>query len=159
MDVRQGGAMPTVRHFASFTAARANLRSVFDAAREGLVTTVVRGSQRFVVVNASDLRADLSWLRPANAVVSAEGGGWAAVLPGLPVAGEGDTFDEAVDDLIEALREYADDWNARLYRAPNHRRHRAVVALVEVSNDDQLREWIRGCDTAVGVGSATVASV
>lgn len=150
--------MPTTRHFASFTAARANLRSVFDAAREGLVTTVVRGKECFVVVNAYDLRGDLSRLRPANAVVSAEGGGWSAVLPGLPVAGEGDTFDAAIDDLIEALREYAEDWNTRLYRAPNHRGHRAVVELVELSNDEQLREWILGRGTGAGSGSAALAS-
>ena len=150
--------MSTTRHFHSFTAARANLRSVFDAAREGLVTTVVRENECFVVVNASDLRGDLSRLRPANALVSAEGGGWSAVLPGLPVAGEGDTFDEAIDDLIEALREYAEDWNARLYRAPNHRGHRAVVELVELSNDEQLREWILGTGTGEGANSAARTS-
>lgn len=69
----------------------------------------------------------------------AEGGGWAAILPGrLPVHGDGETLTEAVDDPVLALREYAEDWNARLYRAPNHRVHRTVVELVELSDDDQL---------------------
>ena len=150
--------MTITRHFDSFTSARANLRSVFDAAREGVVTTVVREGECFVVLNAADLRGDLSRLCPANAVVAAEGGGWSVVLPGMPVAGDGETFDEAVDDLVEALREYANDWNARLYRAPNHRGHRTLVELVELSNDEQLREWILNRGAATGSGSAVFAS-
>lgn len=150
--------MSVTRHFESFTAARTNLRSVLDAAREGIVTTVVRENERYVVVNASHLRRDLSFLRPADAVVCAEGGGWSAVLPGLPVAGEGDTFDEAIDDLVEALREYAEDWNARLYRAPNHCEHRAVVELVELSDDEQLRSWVLGGGGGVGAGPAAAVS-
>jgi len=65
-----------LRHFDSFTDARSHLRSVLDAAREGLVATVDRDQERFVVVNAADLRHDLVALRPAHAVVVAEGGGW-----------------------------------------------------------------------------------
>jgi len=44
-------------------------------------------------------------LRPAQATVVAEGGGWSAVLPGLTVHGEGETFEQAIDDLLEALRD------------------------------------------------------
>ena len=149
--------MSSTRHFNTFTAARAGLRSVLDAAQEGLVTTLARESERFVVMNAADLRADLSRLRPANAVVSAEGGGWSAVLPGTPVAGEGESFDAAVDDLVVALREYAEDWNDRLHRAPNHRSQRPLVVLVELSDDAQLRDWILGGGADVGAGSAALA--
>jgi len=155
--------LTTTRHFESFTSARTNLRSVLDAARQGVVTTIVRDGERFVVVNAADLRGDLANLCPAKAVVSAEGGGWSAVLPdlpgrpGLPVAGEGDTFDQAIDDLVEALREYAEDWNARLYRATNHRSHRTVVELVELSSDEQLRDWILGRDAGDGTTALAYA--
>ena len=83
-------------------------------------------------------------LRPAQATVVAEGGGWSAVLPGLTVHGEGETFEQAIDDLLEALREYADDWNDRLLNAPNHREHWPVVELVELASDDQLRAWLLG---------------
>jgi hypothetical protein len=136
--------VPTTRHFASFTDARRNLRAVLDAARDGRITTVERDFERFIVLNAEDHRRDLAALRPANALVAAEGSGWSAVLPGLPVAGDGDSFDDAIADLIDALREYAEDWNTRLYRAPNHREHRAVVGLIELSSDEQLRDWILG---------------
>lgn len=141
------------RHFASFTDARRQLRSVLDAARLGLVTTIDRDRERFVVLTADHLRRDLARLRPAGAQVLAEGGGWAAMLPDVPVHGEGDTFDSAVDDLVDALRDYAADWNTRLHRAPNHSVHRAVVELVELSSDDQLRVWIRGPGDAATRGT------
>lgn len=132
------------RHFASFTQARAHLRDVLDAAHTGRVATVARDRERFAVVDAEVLRLQLVSARTANAVVAAEGGGWSAFLPGVPVHGEGDTFDEALADLVEALRDYAEDWNERLLDAPNHRGNWSLVTLVELSDDNQLREWIVG---------------
>ena len=130
------------RTFATFTDARARLRDLLDAARSGRVTTLTRDRDRFAVVDGSILRAELARARPANAVVAAEGGGWSAFVPGVPAHGEGNDLDAALDDLIEALREYALDWNDRLLTAPNHRDNWALVTLIELSDDDQLREWI-----------------
>lgn len=129
-------------HFGTFTETRKHLRSVLDSAQAGRVTTVQRDADRFAVVDAEQLLSTLMRLRAAGTVVVAEGGGWSAVLPGFPVHGDGPTFEDAVDDLIEALREYADDWNARLLNAPNHREHWPVVELVELADDDQLRAWL-----------------
>lgn len=134
--------MSLTRHFSSYTSARTNLRGVLDAARAGLVTTVVRDSERYVVVDAEVLREELSQLLPSRAVVVAEGGGWSAIVPGVPVHGDAATFEEAATDLIQALREYAEDWNEDLHAAPNHRQHRALVELVELSSDEQLRDWL-----------------
>jgi hypothetical protein len=58
------------------------------------------------------------------------------------VHGDGETFEQAIDDLLEALRGYADDWNDRLLNAPNHREHWPVVELVTLASDDQLRAWL-----------------
>jgi hypothetical protein len=132
----------TSRHFPSYTAARTNLRTVLDSAQTGQVTTLDRDDERYVVMAAEPLRAELTRLRPAHAVVVAEGDGWAALLPGLPAAGDGGSLDEAVDDLIDALRDYALDWNDHLLNAPNHRANWALVQLVELSSDEQLRAWI-----------------
>lgn len=134
------GAMQ--RHFATFTQARAQLRDVLDAAHAGRLATVARDRQRFAVVDAATLRRQLCAARPSGAVVAAEGGGWSAFIPGVPVHGEGGTFDDAIADLVEALRDYAEDWNERLLDAPNHRDNWALVALVELSDDDELRDWI-----------------
>ncbi|HST49499.1 hypothetical protein [Jatrophihabitans sp.] len=83
-------------------------------------------------------------MKLSDAVVVAEAGGWSTFLPGLPISGHGGTFDEAVSDLVSALREYAGDWNDHLYFAPNHRWNVELVQLVELSTDEQLQEWILG---------------
>jgi hypothetical protein len=130
------------RRFASFTEARKHLPRVLDAARAGLVTTVTRDQETFVVISAGTLGEELRRLLPAKAVVVAEGGGWAAFLPGVPVHGDAETFDAAIDDLIVGLREYAEDWNDRLHTAPNHLQQRSMVQLIELSDDAQLRDWL-----------------
>jgi Antitoxin of toxin-antitoxin, RelE / RelB, TA system len=132
----------TTRHFGSYTVARTNFRDLLDTAHTGRLTTVERDRERFAVVDADILREQLAALRPSGAVVAAEGGGWAAFLPGLPVSGEGGDLDAALDDLIDALREYAADWNERLLEAPNHRGNWAIVALTELSDDAQLKDWL-----------------
>ena len=134
--------MSLVRHYPSYTVARSNLRGVLDAARAGLVTTLIRDTERYVVLDADVLRQQLHQLLPSSAVVVAEGAGWSAFLPGVPIHGDAETFEEAITDLIEALREYARDWNDDLHAAPNHRRHGSLVELVELSSDSQLRNWL-----------------
>lgn len=136
--------MTVVRHFDSYSQARERFRDVLDAAQRGVVTSVQREGEVFLVVAARQHREWLADLRPSNAEVVAEGGGWAVFVPDLPLHGDGDSFDDAVDDAVDALREYADDWNERLHLAPNHRHHRPVVELVELSTDEQLREWLLG---------------
>jgi predicted RNase H-like HicB family nuclease len=123
-----------------------------------IVTTVVRENERFVVIAADSLRRELSQLLPSRTAVVAEGGGWSAILPGVPVHGDAETFDEAIDDLIDALREYAEDWNARLHRAPNHQKQRSIVELVELSDDAQLRDWLLGRDATAGAASAALVT-
>lgn len=151
--------MAIVRHFDTFTAARNNFRGVLDAAHQGVVTTVTRDKERFVVMSADALRDELRRLLPSQAVVVAEGAGWAALIPGVPVHGDANSFDEAIDDLIDALRDYAEDWNERLRSAPNHAHHRSLVKLVELSDDEELREWLlgrtdAGTELAGGLASA-----
>ena len=145
--------MSTACHWDTFTSARAHLRDVLDAAHSGRVATVCRDGEAFVVSSARLLRAQLAALLPSHAVVVAEGGGWAAVLPGMPVAGDGDQIDDAVDDLIDALREYAEDWNDHLHQAPNHAKFAPLVTLVKLSSDDELRAWIEdGASSAADNG-------
>lgn len=141
--------MAALRHFDSYTETRQKLRWVFDAAHEGLITTVTRDNERFIVQSADVRGAELRRLLPSQAVVVAEGGGWAAYIPGVPVHGDAESFNDAIDDLIVGLREYAEDWNERLHAAPNHAGHRSHVELVELSDDMQLREWLIGRADAV----------
>ncbi len=55
------------------------------------------------------------------------------------MAADGASFDEAVSELIDALREYAEDWQSHLLNAPNHRDNWGLVQLINCSDDEQLR--------------------
>lgn len=77
-----------------------------------------------------------------RAVIVAEGDGWSALLPGVAVHGDAKTYDGAIDDLIQALREYAEAWDARLSQASNHAHHRHLVEFVQASDDAYLRAWL-----------------
>ena len=135
--------MPAV-HYDSYTDARNNLKSLLDAAENGQVATVRRESATTAVLDAARLRYFLASVVPSRAQVIQEAGGWSVFIPGLPVAADGATFDEALDEMVEALREYAQDWQDRLLHAPNHRENWGLVQLISLSDDDQLREWIVG---------------
>lgn len=131
-------------HYDSYTEARTHLKDLLDAADEGRVATVRRERGYAAVVDAARLRYALAALCPSNAEVVAENGGWSVFIPGLPVAADGTTFDEAVDDMMIALHEYAEDWQDRLRLAPNHANNWGLVQLIELSTDDELRAWLVG---------------
>lgn len=130
------------RHYATTTEARTQFRALLDGAQAGRVMTVQRENERYAVLDTTRLLAKLMQARPARAVVLAEGGGWAAMLPGLPIHGEGSTFAEAIDDLIAALGEYAVDWNDHLLNAPNHGDNWDVAEIAELATEEQLRAWL-----------------
>ncbi|MBX5484971.1 MAG: prevent-host-death protein [Myxococcaceae bacterium] len=131
-------------HFASYSDARARLKDLLDAAERGRTATVRRDKVTAAVVDGERLRHFLSCVCPSRAQVVAEGGGWSVFIPGLPVAADGATFDAAIDEMIDALREYAEDWQDHLLDAPNHKDNWGLVQLVELSTDEQLREWLVG---------------
>lgn len=133
-----------ITHYDSYTEARAHLKDLLDAAERGHVATVRRDTARTAVVDVERLRSSLASLSGYRAEVVAEAGGWSLFIPGLPVAADGATFDEAIAEMIGALREYAEDWQDRLLDAPNHRHHWGLVQLISLSDDDQLRDWLVG---------------
>jgi hypothetical protein len=131
-------------HYDSYTEARAHLKDLLDAAERGRVATVRRDAGRTAFVDVQRLRHFLVSVCPSRAEVVAEADGWSVFIPGLPVAADGATFDEAIDEMIDALREYADDWQERLLDAPNHRDNWGLVQLISLSGDEQLRDWLVG---------------
>lgn len=50
----------------------------------------------------------------------------------------------AIDEFLLALREYAHDWQERLYLAPNRHSDWGLVQLTELSTQAQLRAWAVG---------------
>jgi predicted RNase H-like HicB family nuclease len=137
-------AVMSALHYDSYTEARTHFKELLDAAERGQPATVRRESSTAMVVDASRLLRLLLDIYPSRAQVVAEEGGWSVFIPGLPVAADGATFDEAITEMVDALREYADDWQDHLYNVPNHADNWGLVHLIALSTDDQLREWLAG---------------
>ena len=131
-------------HYDSYTDARAHLKDLLDAAETGRVATVRRDTSTSAVVDVKRLRHFLASVVPSRAQVVPEAGGWSVFIPGLPVAADGASFDEAITEMIDALREYAEDWQERLFNVPNHRDNWGWVQLISFSDDEQLRDWLVG---------------
>ncbi|GAA3115357.1 hypothetical protein GCM10010466_03000 [Planomonospora alba] len=131
-------------HYDSYTDARTHLKDLLDAAAHGRTATVRRDETKAVVVDAERLRHFLAAVTPSRAEVVAEDGGWSVFIPGLPIAADGSTFEEAIDEMVDALRDYAEDWQDRLLNAPNHRENWGLVQLIDLSDDGQLRRWLTG---------------
>src|SRR5947209_14578019 len=131
-------------HYESYTDARTHLKDLLDAADRGRVATVRRDARTTAFVDRERLRYFLAAVTPSRAQVVAENEGWSVFIPGLPVAADGASFDEALDEMIIALREYAEDWQDRLLDAPNHAGNWGLVQLISLSDDNQLREWLVG---------------
>jgi hypothetical protein len=55
----------------------------------------------------------------------------------LDVHGAGATLHEALEDLAEAMLEYADDWVDHLRHAPNHQHRAGYVHRIELAGDTQ----------------------
>lgn len=131
-------------HYDSYSDARAHLKDLLDAAEKGRVATVRRDSTTAAVVDVKRLRHFLASIVPSRAQVVPEADGWSVFMPGLPVAADGTSFDDAITEMIDALREYAQDWQQRLLDAPNHRDNWGLVHLISLSDDEQLRDWLVG---------------
>lgn len=131
-------------HFDSYTDARTHLKALLDAAERGIVATVRREAATTAIVDVERLRHYLATVTPSRAQVVPEAGGWSVFIPGLPVAADGASFDDAVTEMVDALREYAEDWQDHLLDAPNHRENWGLVQLISLSDDDQLRDWLVG---------------
>ena len=125
------------------TAVRASWAATLNAAADRRPVVFHRGDQGFALLPVPLLRDVLRRAVPAPEIV-AEDGGWTVLLPGHPVAADGSTLDEALRDFVSALRDYADAWDDRLHRAPNHQHAAALVQHVSVSDDVELLAWASG---------------
>lgn len=130
--------------FHSAREGREHFKAILDAADDGLPVTVNRDSRRIAALDADRLVHFLMSVRQANAQVVAENDGWSIFLPGLPISADGATLEEAAEEMIAALRDYADAWAERLRHAPNHAENWGLVQIVSLASDEELRAWILG---------------
>ena len=125
----------------SYSDTRKQLRHMLDAAASAVPVGIKRHDSRVVLVELTKLQEILeSCPQLGRPQAVAEAGGWSVFLPGTPIAAD---LDEALDEFILALREYAEDWEQRLMYAPNHSKNWPVVFLVSMSSDSEWA-WIRG---------------
>ncbi|GAB3047039.1 hypothetical protein GCM10027053_01030 [Intrasporangium mesophilum] len=129
-------------NYRSAREARDHFKDLLDAADEGRPATVTRDTRRVAAVDADRLVHFLTRLRPSGAQAMPDGDGWSIVLPGVPVAADAATIEEAVDEMIDALRGYAEAWTERLRLAPNHEDNWGLVQIVTLASDEQLRNWL-----------------
>lgn len=134
-------APPTV-NYGSAREAREHFKDLLDAADEGRPAAVTRGERRVAAVDADRLVHFLMRLHPAGVQAVADGDGWSIFVPGVPVAADGATIEDAVEEMVDALRDYAEAWTERLRLAPNHEDNWGLVQIVTLASDDQLRNWL-----------------
>ena len=127
-----------------FTEARAHLKELLDAAEEGRPAAVIRQDRSTVLVDRTRFVRYLMALNAGRVELVPDGDAWLAVVADSPISAEGDDAADAIDELIDAMREYAEDWSARLRLASNHEQNWGLVQLVDHSSDDELRAWITG---------------
>jgi hypothetical protein len=131
-------------HFPTLRSGRDHLKDVLDAAASGRPASISRDDVRIAAVDAERLVEFMAKVRPANAQLVPEAGGWSVFLPGLPMAADGVTYDEALDEAVLALRDYAGAWTERLRLAPNHANNWGLVQLIEAATDERLKAWLVG---------------
>ncbi len=128
-----------------FTQARDSLKAILDSSERGGLSTIRRPDRApAAVVNGESLRRYLEVTVVVNVQVVHEDGVWAVFLPGQPLAAEATELGEALADFVDALRDYAEDWEDHLHAAPNHRENWALVQLIDLSTDEQLTAWLTG---------------
>ena len=131
--------------FLPVTETRQQLHRMLDAAGSGVPVGIERGDDRVALIEADRLRELLTTCPlPGWPEAVAEAGGWSVFLPGTPIAAEGADLEEALDEFLLAVREYADDWQERLRRAPDHAANWPLVQLAALSSENELADWARG---------------
>jgi hypothetical protein len=125
--------------------ARDNWRHILDLAEDGVVS-IVRRSTPVVIAPRNVVEDALAATHPFNVQVSVEPAQVGMWLDGVPVHGVGATYDEAEDDFLDALLDYAQAWVEELRYAPNHRANAGLVTQVLMfgGKRDELRDVVFG---------------
>ncbi|WP_078293119.1 hypothetical protein [Mycobacterium sp. D16R24] len=130
---------------------RAHLSDVIDTAQDGLLVSLRRGRSNrdlragsVAVVKTTVLRDLLERIVADSVEVDYNSGEglYTAALRGLPLAAEGESLSDVFDDLVDEIRDYAEDWVSRLRFAPNHEGNVPIVYLAQTMSDDELHGWL-----------------
>ena len=136
----EGGVLRATQ--VQFTWAKAHLSSLFDAVVGGHGVRVIRRhkSRPLALVGADDLEALLAPSHPFTTEVSRGEDGVSIWVQEFAIFGQGDDLDAAMDDLIDEIDVYLDEWEARLRHAPDHAARAWWVRRLQLAPD---RETVR----------------
>lgn len=129
--------------FATSSEARQHFPEVLNGAATGMPVTIQRGKERFAVNDAGRLRRHFAQVTTPSLRIGKDEGVWVASMDHRPFVAEGTTPDEAIDALIEDLREYAEEWAEHYEGAVNHQTQWGLVQLISLSTDAELAAWLR----------------
>ncbi len=140
--------MSQLLEYRTISAARKAIGDIYNTAERHIAVAITREDDAPVAVIRQDhLKKALQALCPLEPQVRFSPDGQVSIwLDGLPVSGQGESFEEAGDELIDSLRDYAKTWVEDLREYPNHKHRWDVVNLVLLSNDDELRAFLFGDD-------------
>jgi hypothetical protein len=125
--------------------ARDHWREILDRA-EGGVVSVVRRTSPVVVAPREVIARALAALHPFDVQVSVSDSQVSMWLEQAPVHGAGATYEQAEEEFLDALLDYAELWVDELRSAPNHRDNEGLVTQVLMygENRDELRRVVFG---------------
>lgn len=138
-------------HYDTLKDGRDNLSAVLDAAQDGLLVSLSRGRSRreisagsVAVVKTAVLQDLLEKIvaDSIEATYNADDELHTVAVRGLPLAAEGQSLSDALDDLVDEIRDYCDDWVDRLRYALNHEGNIPLVYLAQTMSDDELHAWL-----------------
>jgi hypothetical protein len=129
-----------------FTQAKSGLSGLFDELEHGRGARVVerRKSPAVALVGRDELLELLREWAPFSTKMSrAEDGTVSVWLNELDIYGRGASIAEAVDDLLDEVEDYVEDWEATLHDAPNHKGRAWWVRRVQLAQDrNELRQML-----------------
>jgi hypothetical protein len=128
--------------YSSAASARQNFKQMLDGAAAGVPVTVRRDKEVFALTQADKLRRHFAETTSPRLRLGQEDGVWIASMDHRPFVAEGRSEEEAIYNLVEDLREYAEDWAEHYEAAPRHKREWGLVQLVSLSTDSELVEWL-----------------
>ena len=125
--------------------ARDHFKELMDRAESGGVA-VLRRNSTMVLVERDVLDSALAAQHPFDVKVSFSDGQISMWIGRVPVHGVGESYDEAEEDFLDALVDYAETWVTELRFAPNHKTNAGLVkrVLMFAGDRDELRRVVFG---------------
>ncbi len=140
--------MAELLEYPKITDARAAISEIYSTAERHLVVRINReGDAPVAVIRNDNLKEALQALCPLDPQVRFSKNGTVSMwIDGLPVSSQGSSLPEAENELIGALRDYAQTWVEELKNYPNHKDRWGIANLVMLSSDSELSEFLFGND-------------